>query len=56
MVGIRIFGRPLPDRVKHKNMAIGMQSPNSWVKAVSHWVENFEEGKKRAAALERIFG
>ena len=33
-------------------MAVGIQSPGPWIKAVSHWVENFEEGKRRAATLK----
>ena len=50
--GYKDFWRGAPDRVRHKNMAIGIQSPGPWIKAVSHWVENFEEGKKRAATLK----
>ena len=50
--GYKDFWRGAPERVKHKNMAISVQSPGPWVKAISHWVENFEEGKKRAATLK----
>ena len=50
--GYRDFWRAAPDRVKHKNMAISMQSPGPWIKAIGHWVENFEEGKRRVAQLK----
>ena len=50
--GYRDFWRAVPDRVKHKNMAISIQSPGPWVKAIGHWVDNFEEGKRRAAQLK----
>ena len=50
--GYKDFWRAAPDRVKHKNMAISVQSPGPWIKAIGHWVENFEDGKKRAAQLK----
>ena len=50
--GYKDFWRSAPDRIKHKNFAISMQSPKAWIRAISHWVENFEEGKKRAATIK----
>tara|TARA_R110000851_G_scaffold302598_3_gene459456 strand:+ start:7377 stop:8720 length:1344 start_codon:yes stop_codon:yes gene_type:complete len=42
----------LPSSVKDSNFAIGVTSPNPWIKSISHWVENFEEGKRKAKALK----
>ena len=50
--GYKDFWKAAPDRVKHKNMAISMQSPGPWIKAIGHWVENMEDGKKRTAQLK----
>ena len=50
--GYRDFWKAAPDRVKHKNMAISVQSPGPWINAIGHWVENFEDGKRRTAQLK----
>ena len=50
--GYKDFWKAAPDRVKHKNFAISTSTPQPWIRAISHWVENFEEGKKRAANLK----
>ena len=50
--GYKDFWKAAPDRVKHKNFSIMASSPGAWVRALSHWVENLEEGKKRAAQLK----
>ena len=50
--GYRDFWKAAPDRVKLKNMAISVQSPGPWINAIGHWVENFEDGKRRTAQLK----
>ena len=50
--GYKDFWKAAPDRVKHKNMAISVQSPGPWINAIGHWVENFEDGKRRTAQLK----
>jgi glycosyltransferase involved in cell wall biosynthesis len=42
----------LPTSVKDKNFAVAVTAPGPWVKAISYWVENIEEGKQKAAALK----
>ena len=50
--GYKDFWRSAPDRVKHKNFAITTTSPGPWVTAISHWIENMDEAKRRAAQLK----
>jgi len=42
----------LPSDVKDKNFSIMTTSPRRWIEAISYWVENIEEGKKKALALK----
>ena len=50
--GYKDFWRAAPDRVKHKNFAITTTSPGPWVTAISHWIENMDEAKRRTAQLK----
>ena len=50
--GYKDFWRSAPDRVKHKNFAITTTSPGPWVTAISHWIENMDEAKRRTAQLK----
>ena len=42
----------LPSDVKDKNFAIYATSPRRWIEAISYWIDNYEEGKKKALALK----
>ena len=42
----------VPSSIKENNIAISMTSTNTWVKSISHWVENFEQGKAVSASLK----
>lgn len=41
----------VPNNIKTKQMAVDITSSKSWVKAISHWVENFDEGVAAASKI-----
>lgn len=42
----------VPSNIKENNLAISMTSSSIWSKALSHWIENFEQGQKISSALK----
>jgi len=44
--GYKEFWSNAPSEVKENNLAISMTSAKPWINAISHWVENFEQGQK----------